>query len=68
MIQGFEWSVPSWMDGVVDLSEEKNSLFLAKELEVHARPRLDDVDLNSKGCIPVSPFTYGGDLESDKET
>ncbi|KAK1292203.1 Tyrosine N-monooxygenase [Acorus calamus] len=48
MIQGFEWSVPSGMDGVVDLSEEKSSLFLAKELVVHARPRLDDVGLYMK--------------------
>ncbi|KAK1268732.1 Tyrosine N-monooxygenase [Acorus gramineus] len=48
MIQCFEWSVPSGMDGVVDLAEEKNSLYLAKELEAHARPRLDNVGLYVK--------------------
>ncbi|KAK1293068.1 Tyrosine N-monooxygenase [Acorus calamus] len=48
MIQGFEWSVPSGMDGVVDLAEEENSLFLAKPLEAHARPRLDNVGLYMK--------------------
>ncbi|KAK1292818.1 Tyrosine N-monooxygenase [Acorus calamus] len=48
MIQGFEWSVPSGMDGVVDLAEEENSLYLGKELEALARPRLDDVGLYMK--------------------
>ncbi|KAK1317528.1 Phenylalanine N-monooxygenase [Acorus calamus] len=48
MIQGFEWSVSSGMDGVVDLAEEENGLFLAKALEAHARPRLDNVGLYMK--------------------